>query len=378
MKKIFIIAGEMSGDTHGAGLMHALQDRHSPVHFIGYGGQQMRRLGGQGIEDWVEQAGVLGLWEVMKVYGWFKKKMSQALDLIANEQPHSVVLIDYPGFNLRMAKALRTARYPGRIIYYISPQVWAWKRGRIKTMAKVLDLMICIFPFEKEMYEKSGLPTVFAGHPLVDRTQNFSQEWKREHGLVGFFPGSRSHEVARLFPTMLQSARLIRERVPDVKFAVSAATQTLAGEIREIMDRSRMPEARQWIEVSDACNLMQRAEVGVVASGTATLESACFGLPYVLVYKVNPLTYAVGKAVVKIKHLGIVNILAGEEMVEELVQDKFDPNRVAASVTELLLNQEKRKALADRLAAVVKKLGDGNAYRRAADAVAGCLATVKS
>lgn len=378
MKKIFIIAGEMSGDTHGAGLMSALEEHHAPVQFIGYGGPQMRRLGGQDVEDWVEQAGVLGLWEVLKVYGWFKKKMAQALELIAREKPDGVVLIDYPGFNLRLAKALRKANYTGRIIFYISPQVWAWKRGRIKTMAKLLDLMICIFPFEKELYEKSGLSTVFAGHPMVDRAYRRREEWKREPGLIGFFPGSRSHEVARLFPTMLQSARIIRERVPDARFAVSAANQTLAGEIREIMDRTKMPEARQWIEVSSAHNLMQRAEVGVVASGTATLESACFGLPYVLVYKVNPITYAVGKAVVRIKHLGIVNILAGEEVVEELVQDKFDRNSVAASVTELVLNKGKRDALSARLAMVVKKLGDGDAYRRAAKAVADCLQSVKS
>ena len=377
-KKIFIIAGEMSGDTHGAGLMRALQEHHAPVQFIGFGGAQMRRLGGQGMEDWVERAGVLGLWEVLKVYGWFKKKMAQARELIAREKPDGVVLIDYPGFNLRLAKALRKDRYTGRIIFYISPQVWAWKRGRIKTMARLLDLMICIFPFEKKLYEKSGLTTVFAGHPMVDRAQSHFQEWKREPCLVGFFPGSRSHEVARLFPVMLQSARLIRERVPEARVAVSAANQTLAGEMREIMDRARMPEARKWIEVSSAHNLMQRAEVGVVASGTATLESACFGLPYVLVYKVNPLTYAVGKAVVRIKHLGIVNILAGEQVVEELVQDKFSRNSVAASVTELLLSKEKRSALTNRLAMVVKTLGDGNAYGRAADAVAGCISSVKS
>ena len=286
-------------------------------------------------------------------------------------------MIDYPGFNLRLAKALRKSGYTGRIIFYISPQVWAWKRGRIKTMAKLLDLMICIFPFEKELYEKSGLPTVFAGHPMVDRAYGHRHEWKREHGLVGFFPGSRSHEVTRLFPAMLQSARLIREHVPDARFAVSAANQTLAGEMRELMDRARMPEARKWIEVSGAHDLMQRAEVGVVASGTATLESACFGLPYVLVYKVNPITYAVGKAVVRIKHLGIVNILAGEQVVEELIQDKFSANSVAASVTELLLNKEKREALSARLAMVVKKLGDGDAYRRAADAVADCIHSTK-
>ena len=147
MKKVFIIAGELSGDTHAAGLMRAMQDLHGDVSFIGLGGPQMRLTGGEGIDDWAEKAGVLGLWEVLKMYGYFKRRFNECLDAIMHEQPDAVVLIDYPGFNLRVAKALRDAGFNKKIIYYISPQVWAWKKGRIKTMAKVLDLMICIFPF---------------------------------------------------------------------------------------------------------------------------------------------------------------------------------------------------------------------------------------
>ena len=149
MKKVFIIAGELSGDTHAAGLMRAMQDIDREVTFFGLGGPQMRQAGGEGIDDWAEKAGVLGLWEVLKMYGYFKQRFNECLTAIAHEQPDAVILIDYPGFNLRIAKALRDAAYGRKIIYYISPQVWAWKKGRIKTMAKVLDLMICIFPFEK-------------------------------------------------------------------------------------------------------------------------------------------------------------------------------------------------------------------------------------
>ena len=370
MKKLFLLAGEISGDTHGAGLIRALQDFHGPVQFIGNGGLQMRQTAGEGIEDWLENAAVLGLWEVLKHYGYFKRKMNEALARIAAEQPDAVILIDYPGFNLRLAKALRRAGYDRPIIYYLSPQVWAWKKGRVKTMAKVLDLMICIFPFEKELFEKSGLRTVFAGHPMVDRVHTLRKAWKREADLVGFFPGSRAHEVMRLFPTMLRSARLIRERAPHARFAVSAANEQLARLMRDMAVRAGLNEALSWIEVGSVYDLMQRAQVGVVASGTATLEAACFGLPYALVYKVNPLTYVVGKAVVKIEHLGIVNILAGETVVEEFVQHAFTPQTIADAMIRLLLDDTQRKVLVEKLKEVVAVLGEGGAYKRAADAVA--------
>lgn len=369
MKKLFILSGEVSGDTHGAGVMRALHERDAGIEFIGFGGPHMKQVGGARMLDWVEEAGVLGLWEVLKMYGWFKQKMHEAVELIATEKPDAVVLIDYPGFNLRLAKTLRESGYDLPLIYYISPQVWAWKKGRIKTMAKLLDLMICIFPFEKELYERSGLRTVFAGHPMVDRVKTLTRGWPREPGLVGFFPGSRANEVRKLFPVMMETAKLIQQQIPGVRFAVSAANQTLARLMLEIINASDMPDARRWIETGSVYDLMQRAEVGVVASGTATLEAACFGLPYLLVYKVNPVTYAVGKAVVRIKHLGIVNILAGETVVKEMVQGRFKPEKLSKEVLALLQDKVARDALSARLHEVVAKLGEGGAYGRAADAI---------
>lgn len=369
MKKLFIIAGEISGDTHAAGLMRAIQDLHGGATFLGLGGPQMRQTGGEGIEDWVEKAGVVGLWEVLKMYGYFKQHFQYCLGVIADEKPDAVILIDYPGFNLRVAKALREGGYAGKIIYYISPQVWAWKKGRIKTMARVLDLVICIFPFEKPLYEKSGLRAEFAGHPMVDRVKTLHRGWPRESGLVGFFPGSRSNEVGKLFPAMMHSAKLIREAVPNARFAVSAANQTLASQMREIIAASDMPEARTWVEVGSVYDLMQRAEVGVVASGTATMEAACFGLPYALVYHVNPMTYVAAKAVVRIKHIGMVNVLAGREVVKELVQGKMRPALISAEMVRLLQDPAAREALRRELADVVATLGEGGAYARAAKAV---------
>lgn len=369
MNRIFIIAGEVSGDTHAAGLLRELKALEPDLQVVGLGGPKMREAAGEGIEDWVETAGVVGLWEVLKMYRYFKEKMDSVLDSILEQKPEGVILVDYPGFNLRLAKALRTAGYKGRILYYISPQVWAWKKGRVKTMAQVLDLMICIFPFEKDFYEKSGLRTEFSGHPMVDRVVNLRRDWKREPGLVGWFPGSRLNEVRRLFPVMMDAAKAIKLAVPNARFAVSAANETLAGHMRAMADEHGMPEAKRWIETGTVYDLMQRAEAGAVASGTATLEAACFGLPYTLVYNVSWPTYIVAKTVVRIKHLGIVNILAKREVVQELVQGALSSDTLAKATVELLTSEAKRTQLQADLAAVVATLGSGGAYARAAKAV---------
>ena len=369
MNRIFIIAGELSGDTHAAGFLRELKTLEPEMQVIGLGGPKMREIVGDGVEDWVETAGVVGLWEVVKMYRYFKEKMDAVLDSILDQKPEAVILVDYPGFNLRLASSLRTAGYKGRILYYISPQVWAWKKGRVKTMAKVLDLMICIFPFEKDFYEKSGLRTEFSGHPMVDRVVTLKRDWKREPGLVGWFPGSRLNEVRRLFPIMMDAAKAIRLAVPTARFAVSAANETLAGFMRQMADDHGMPEAKRWIETGTVYDLMQRAEAGAVASGTATLEAACFGLPYTLVYNVSWPTYIIGKLVVRIKHLGIINILAKREVVQELVQGRLNSDTLAKATTELLTSSAKREHLQQDLADVVATLGSGGAYARAAQAV---------
>ncbi len=290
------------------------------------------------------------------------------------QKPEAVILVDYPGFNLRLAISLRTAGYERRILYYISPQVWAWKKGRVKTMAQVLNLMICIFPFEKEFYEKSGLRTEFSGHPMVDRVVTLKRDWKREPGLVGWFPGSRLNEVRRLFPIMMEAAKIIKEAVPNARFAVSAANETLAGYMRNMTDEHGMPEAKRWIETGTVYDLMQRAHAGAVASGTATLEAACFGLPYTLIYNVSWPTYVIGKLVVRIKHLGIINVLAGREVVSELIQHRCSPKHIANALSDLLLSTDKRANLERDLASIVATLGEGGAYERAAHLVLNALA----
>ncbi len=368
LKSLFLIAGEISGDTHGAALMESLADSGGWT-FAGLGGPEMTRLAPT-VEDWLGEAAVLGLWEVLKKYGYFRRKMEETLTRIQNESPDAVVFIDYPGFNLRLAKRLREGGYSGKLIYYISPQVWAWKKGRIKTMAGLLDLMICIFPFEKELYESSGLRTIFAGHPLVDSLDPVKARGiVREENLVALLPGSREREIAALYPAMLGAAAILRERHPGLRFATTGATAPLTERLREMTREAGLEEI---IEVGQQTSheIMCRATTGVVASGTATLEAACLGLPYCLTYKVAWLTAMVARRVMSVKYLGIVNVMASREVVKELLQERADGPSLAAELERLLSSVDARRRLQEDLASVVAKLGGGGSHRRAAASVA--------
>lgn len=369
--KLFIVVGERSGDRHGAGLMESLSAREGENwKFSGLGGPQMKALATE-IEDWVEEAGVVGLVEVLRKYGWFRKKFAATLQSILSTQPDAVVLIDYPGFNLRLAKALRSANFRGKIIYYISPQVWAWHRGRIPKMAKWLDLMLCIFPFEKALYSGYGLKTEFAGHPLVAWHRKQDKGQAREENLIGFFPGSRKREVTKLFPPLLEAGKLLAAKFPNARFVASAASPVLASLMREMAARQPLPFVE--IQTGNVYDLMRRCTFGAVASGTATLEAAILGLPHCLIYKVATPTYLVGKRLIKVPFLGIVNILAEREIVRELVQQECTGSKIAGELALLAESPQIRMALQAEFKQVINQLGDGDAYARAASLVSDCL-----
>jgi lipid-A-disaccharide synthase len=363
-KRIWIVAGEASGDARSAEVMRAIHALDADVEFVGAGGPKMRSLAAEPFDEWIAEAGVLGLWDVLKNYGYFKGKFDRMQADIARMKPDAVLLVDYPGFNLRLAKALR-ARHPQlKILFYVSPQVWAWNRGRIPKMARYLDLMLCIFPFEKPLYEQSGLRTEFVGHPIVEQMARDRVSVARDPLLLGLFPGSREREVNRIFPAMVGAARKVAESRPDVRFEAAAATEAHAAIMRAMAG-----DAPIEIRAGTAHELMQRAGVGIVCSGTATLEAACFGLPYALVYKTAWLTYEVGVRLVKVKHLGIVNILAGRTVVREFIQHAASPGALADEALRLLNDDGARRRLAEDLAAVVATLNGERAAERAALAV---------
>lgn len=365
--KLYLIAGEASGDARGAELMRALRQQAPGVEFFGAGGPQMRALAGGEFFDWVHEA-VVGLWDVLKKYGYFRAQFHRMLDEIDRVQPDALVLIDYPGFNHRLAKAARRRRPGMKIIDYISPQVWAWNRGRIPKMARYLDLMLCIFPFEKPLYEASGLPTEFVGHPMLDSFAPKRLGIDRETDLVALLPGSRGKEVRKIFPVMLATARLMQQRNPALRFAAAAASETLAAEMRALAGDTCA------VSVGTAHDLMQRAITGMVCSGTATLESAYFGLPMVILYKVAWLTWVVGKQVVRVPHLGMPNILAEREIVREFLQDAAKPEQIANAVLALVDDAAARSAQQRELAAVIARLGEPGAAIRAAHCILHSLA----
>ncbi len=365
---LYVIAGELSGDAHGAGMLRALLSMQPDLKVHGAGGPEMRGVAGDGIRDWVEDAAVMGLWEVLKRYGWFKQRFEEMLAEVRALKPGLLVLIDYPGFNLRFAEAVRRELPQTKIIYYISPQVWAWNKGRLPKMARVLDEMLCLFPFEKPIFEGAGLATTFVGHPLVDELEEERSGEPREENLVALLPGSREREVSRLFPMMLEAARRLHSKRPETRFEACGASAKLAARMRELTTTAKLDE---FVHIRDggAHELMQRAACGVVASGTATLEAAYFGLPYCLVYKVAWPTYLAARMLVKIEHIGLINILAGGRVVEEFIQSEADPLRVEQSLARFLSDDAHREETRRKLLATAAKLGGPGAHLRAATAI---------
>jgi lipid-A-disaccharide synthase len=366
---LYFVAGETSADNHGAALMSSLRRRDVDLNFIGRGGPQMRAIAGERFKDWLGDAAVLGLWEVIRKYGYFREQFRETLKEIQESKPDAVVLIDYPGFNLRLAYALRRQSRQQKIIYYISPQVWAWNRGRIKKMARFLDLMLCIFPFEADLYNKSGLHAIFVGHPMLERLRSQRIDIKRDPNLIGLFPGSRLPEVRKIFPVMLESVPELRKRNRNMHFEVAAASQGLAVGMSEILDRHvRDPQVIQ-IKVGETAAIMQRASAGIVASGSATLEAAYFRLPFVLVYKVAWPTYLAARLVVKVKYLGMPNVLAERDVVPEFIQHRAKPEAIAKAAWQLTEDNDAREQMISEFDAIVGKLGVGEASEKAAAAI---------
>src|SRR2546423_68549 len=365
---IYFVAGECSGDDHGAALLKALRARAPEMRFAGRGGPKMRALAGGKFRDWIDDTAVVGLWEVIRRYPFFRRQFQATISEIEAVKPRAVVLIDYPGFNLRLAHALH-AKFPElTIIYYISPQVWAWNRRRVSQMARSIDLMLCIFPFEPELYKASGLRAIFVGHPMMSVVPSGNVAPPRDDKLVGLFPGSREREVKKIFPLMRQAALELSQQDHDLRFVVSAASEPLAELIRADL-YGEHATGKFSIVTGDARSVMGRVNVGMVASGTATLEAALSELPFGLIYRVAWLTYLAARLVVKVKYLGMPNVLANREIVPEFIQHKAQPRAIAAAVARLLTEKTERTRMLTDFAGAAQKLGRGEASVNAAEAI---------
>jgi lipid-A-disaccharide synthase len=384
VKIIYFVAGEASADNHGAALMCSLLALDKDFRFVGRGGPKMKSVAGEQFENWIDKSGVLGLWEVIRHYGYFRKQFHATLREIEQSKADTVVLIDYPGFNLRLSRALRKKSPKEKIIYYISPQVWAWNRGRIKKMARWIDLMLCIFPFEAELYNQSGLRTIFVGHPMLERLRAQKIDVERDPNLIGLFPGSRSREVRKILPILIETSDQLVRQKPNLRFEIAAASQQLASEIEKMLSPHLSPlpqgeedakrpvrEHRQRfaVRVGETNAIMQRAFAGIVASGSATLEAAYFRLPFALVYKVSWITYLAGRALVKVKYLGMPNVLANKEVVPEFIQHRAQPKQIAEAVLRLMEDKSACEEMISDFDAVINSLGQGGASEQAAHAI---------
>ena len=364
--------GEASGDLYAAELVRDLRALGREVEAFGLGGDRLRDAGASLVAH-VRDLAVVGLLEVVRhlprIRGVFQALLARA----DAERPDLAVLIDYPDFNLRLARELRRRGIP--VVYYVSPQIWAWRGGRIRDIRASVARMIVIFPFEEPLYREAGVPVTFVGHPLVDLVRPAvdapafltAQRLDPSRPVLAVLPGSRRSEVAHNVPPIAGALPLIRAARPDVQPAVAMAP----GLDRGLFEPLRAAGAT--LVDGQAHALVSAARAGIVASGTATVEAALLGLPMVVVYRLSPLTYALGRPLVRVPHYAMANLIAGRAVVRELIQGGFQPRAVADEALALLADGPRRRDVLEGLAEVRARLGPGGASRRAAETAASLL-----
>jgi len=367
-KTVMIVAGEASGDMYGARVVEEAHRLDSSVRFFGIGGVAMRRVGVETLVDAKEMA-VMGLFEVISHFGVIYRAFKLLKSRLLNDKPDLLILIDYPGFNLRLAAVAKRAGI--KVLYYITPQVWAWHSSRANKIARLVDHAAVILPFEAPFFERVGLPVTFVGHPLLEMAlPSMSKEAARhEFGLaiyirtVGLFPGSRKREIDSLLSVMLESAKLLQERFSDLQFILPLASSV----DREVVER-KVSESGVAVKLVEGKNydVMQNCDAIIAASGTVTMEIALFGVPMVIVYKASPLTFAIGMRLIKVEHVGICNIVAGERIVPELLQDDAEPLKIASELTRMLADSQYAESIRHKLLRVRSLLGDSGASLRVA------------
>ncbi len=362
------MAGEVSGDMHGAKLVSELKNRLPECSFFGLGGELMRAEGVETFYD-VKELAAIGFTEVVSRIGFFKKVFFEMLDKAKEERPDVVVFIDYPGFNLRLAERLHDLGI--KTVHYICPQVWAWNQKRIPKIARIIDLLITIFPFEKEIFKGQDIQVEFAGHPLVDKANAarmlpvLELPWQSAKQKIAILPGSRKREIEVILEPMLKACVLLEKQFPDAHFVVAAATKTAEAQILEIMQKRPLPKNIDMV-VDNTREVLRQADASFTTSGTATLETSLMECPMVIVYKTSLLTYLIGRMLIKIKHIGMVNIVAGRTICPELIQHNATPKKLADALHPLLTNTEQRRKMQNDIKDVNNRLGHGNADENAA------------
>jgi lipid-A-disaccharide synthase len=360
--KLAIVAGEASGDLHASKVVRELKKIDPGLVTFGIGGDLLAAEGMRVLHH-AREMGIVGLFNVIRHLGMFRRVFAEMVDEIEREKPDAVLLVDYPDFNLRLAR--RAKELGIRVIYYISPQVWAWRRGRVRDIEQTVDHMIVIFPFEEEFYREHGVPVTYVGHPLIDELSQ-PPSAPAEAGAtlhLALLPGSRRGEVESLLPSMLHAVEELRKEREVDAFVIQAPTIE-RDRLEKIIRRERT-EVR--IVAYDRGKALTNADVAISSSGTATLECAILGVPVVVMYRLSRGTYFLARRLVKLPHFSLINIVAGKQVVPELLQDNVHRDRIVEEIRKLIAG---RAAVREELAKVRLKLGEPGASARAAAEIA--------
>jgi len=371
---IMILAGEPSGDIHGGHLCRELKNISPGIQLFGMGGPKMEEAGFEVVHR-IGDTGVVGFWEVYKELGKYWKIFKKMVAVMEERRPDAVILIDYPGFNIRFA---RKAHQLGiKVYYYISPQLWAWGQWRIKKIRRYVDKMLVIFPFEKEFYNSHGIEAEFIGHPLIGTLNlDLSKEECQKHlgitssPVIGLLPGSRRGEIKKILPILIETAKILQEKIPEAKFILPIASIELRPLIEDqlkqtsVKIRTREGSGKEIIVASDLL---------ILASGTVTLEASVYLTPMIIVYKISFFSWLMGKILIKIPFIGLVNIVRGQKIIPEFIQYQARPEAVAQAGLEILTQPEIRKRMIGELKIVRDKLGRPGAATRAAAVITNSL-----
>jgi len=379
MKTIMIMSGEASGDLHGANLAREIWKQDPAIAIYGVGSKQMQRAGVRMLAD-AKEISVVGITEVLTHLGGIYRVYAHLKRFLKHERPDLLVLIDFPDFNIMLGKAAQGLGIP--VLYYISPQVWVWRKGRIKTIARLVKAMIVVFPFEVTLYEEAGVDVRFVGHPLTDvvRSDLTKEQAKSAFDLdasrrtIALLPGSRKSELTHLLPDMLAAAKILSNRFQDLQFILPVAPTLELSFVHTFVEHCgvsvRVVEGRVY-------DVLRASDAAIVTSGTATLEAGLMAIPMVIVYRISSITYYIVSRLVHagLKHVGLVNIVADERLVPELIQEESTPQHMADAVARMLIDPVYYDGIREGLDRVRKRLGDAGASARAAAVVRELLAT---
>ena len=371
--RVMIIAGETSGDLHGAKLVKAMQKRNNGLFFYGIGGQALKETGVNIIID-AHEISVVGITEVFSKVPNILRSLRMVKKAFKTMRPDLLILIDFPDFNLHVAAAAKKMGIP--ILYYISPQIWAWRPGRVKKIDKLVDHMAVILPFEENFYRKQNIPVTFVGHPLMENSlptkEKIGDKWMDDTPAIGLLPGSRHGEIERHLPVMIGAARVLLKKIETIKFFISLSPDVEKKRLKEIV-KEHKGEADFEIVAGNVRNVLEKSKVVVAASGTVTLEAAISGTPMVIIYKVSPVSFWLGKTMIRVKNVGLVNLISGKEIVPELIQKEASSERIADTVFKMLSDPFGLRQLSLELLAIRDKLGGPGASERVADIAFGLI-----